>query len=258
MKTIVFIGSGNLATHLCYALFNAGYQIKQVYSPTFLHAKELADKVNASAVSDMAMVTRQADAYIISVKDDAVHAVAELLDDVSSKSVLIHTAGSVSLSAIQNEVNHAAVLYPMQSFTKGRSVNFNKIPCFIEYSDDVAEECVKELSKSVSNTIVEINSEKRRRLHLAAVFASNMVNHCFRIAERIMEENDLDFSLLYPLMRETTAKAQIMSPHDAQTGPMVRNDVRVMNAQESLLTDNLARRIYEAMAESIYADKIGR
>lgn len=256
MKTIVFIGSGNLATHLSYALFTAGYRIIQVYSPTFLHAKELADKVNASAVSDVAMLTRQADVYMISVKDDAVHAVAELLDDISSKSVLIHTAGSVSLSAIRNGVNHAAVLYPMQSFTKGRSVNFNEIPCFIEYSDNVAEECVKELAKSISNSIVEINSEKRRRMHLAAVFASNMVNHCFRIAERIVQENELDFSLLYPLMRETTAKAQIISPRDAQTGPMVRNDVRVMNEQKSLLTDNLARRIYEAMAESIYTDKL--
>lgn len=255
MKTIVFIGSGNLATHLSLSLYAAGYNILQVYSPTFLHAKDLANKINASAISDISMVTRQADAYIISVKDDAIHTVAESLKDISPKSVLIHTAGSVSLTAIKNVAAHSAVLYPLQTFTRGRNINFKEIPCFVEYSDKVAEDCVKEMANSISNTIVELNSEKRRRLHLAAVFASNMVNHCFRIAERIADEEMIDFSLFYPLMRETTAKAQIMSPHDAQTGPMVRNDVKVMNAQKELLTNNIFKRIYDVMAESIYADK---
>lgn len=255
MKSIVFIGSGNLATHLSVALKDACYDIKQVYSPNFCHAVELSEKIKSEAIADLALLSKDADVYIVSVKDDAISSVAEVLKNVNPNSVVIHTAGSVPLSVLSSRILHSAVLYPMQTFTKNRKVDFHEIPCFIEYSDIIAAQVVKELASSISTKIVEIDSEKRRKLHLAAVFASNMVNHCYRLAERIVKAESLDFSLFYPLMNETTAKAQIMSPKEAQTGPMVRHDVTVMEAQKSLLDDELSKKLYDIMAESIYADK---
>ena len=78
-----------------------------------------------------------------------------------------------------------------------------------------------------------------------------MVNHCYHLAERILEEEGLDFSVMLPLVRETAEKVETLSPREAQTGPMVRNDISVMNAQKSLLHDPLMLRLYDLMTESI-------
>lgn len=48
---------------------------------------------------------------------------------------------------------------------------------------------------------------QRAVLHVAAVFANNFANHCFSIAEKILDEADLPFEMLHPLMEETLAKA---------------------------------------------------
>ena len=91
-------------------------------------------------------------------------------------------------------------------------------------------------------------------MHLAAVFACNLTNHCYRLAERMLEAEQINFNLFLPLIDETAKKVAEMSPKDAQTGPMVRYDVEVMNRQLALIPDDLTRQIYRLMAESIHLD----
>ena len=79
-----------------------------------------------------------------------------------------------------------------------------------------------------------------------------MANHCYYLAEKILEEEGLDFDIMLPLIKETAEKVETLSPRKAQTGPMVRNDITVMNAQKALLSDPLMIRLYELMAESIH------
>ena len=251
---IVFIGSGNLATHLSMALKSAGHTPLQVYSNTLSHARQLAKCLHCDATDDIKHVSNEADAYIISIKDDAIAGVIDQLAEGRAEAVFIHTAGSVSIDIIARRVSHAAVLYPMQSFTKGRNLDFATIPCFIEATDSKAQNCVTELAESISHEIHPLSSEARKKMHLAAVFASNLANHCYRIAEKIATKEGLDFKLFTPLILETAQKALLMSPRQAQTGPMVRNDVQVMQMQLSLLDDPHAKQIYKDMAESIYVD----
>jgi len=47
-----------------------------------------------------------------------------------------------------------------------------------------------------------------------------------------------------------------MSPRQAQTGPMVRYDVGIMQMQQNMLSNARTREIYRLMAESIYEDAI--
>ena len=258
MYNLVIIGSGNLATHLTLALHTSGMNIMQVYSPTASHASQLADRVGAEPVSSLSLISRDADAYIISIKDDAISSVLSALSPFPPASVVIHTAGSVPIDILMPHTPHAAVLYPMQTFTKGREVDFSIIPCFVESSDALSAHVVHALASSVSTRVVTLSSERRRRLHLAAVFACNLTNHCYRLAERVMSSAGLDFSLLQPLIDETARKVTSLSPRDAQTGPMVRNDHTVMDRQMALIDDNLTREIYRLMAESIYRDSSGR
>jgi 3-hydroxyisobutyrate dehydrogenase-like beta-hydroxyacid dehydrogenase len=73
---LTFIGSGNVATHMAAAFKNAGHRIVQVYSPNMHNAALLAYHVGAEATNELNQVSPDTDVFIISVKDDAIAAVA--------------------------------------------------------------------------------------------------------------------------------------------------------------------------------------
>lgn len=272
---IVFIGSGNLATHLSQALKAAGEDIIQIFSRTQENAQALANKLQCASCISISDIRTDADVYIFSVKDDALPSlISQLTEHLSSNTqhpspntqhpssnthhpILLHTAGSVPMSvfAEYTDTNYG-VLYPMQTFSKGRSVNFREIPCFIEASEKDTLEVIMELASRVSDNVVEASSEKRKKLHLAAVFSCNLVNHCYRLAERVLEEEGIDFSLYLPLIQETANKVKELSPRKAQTGPMVRYDKTIMDAQIALINDERTRQIYRLMADSIHEDAV--
>lgn len=251
---IAFIGSGNLATHLSLALKAAGEEIIQVYSRTDAHAKELADKLGCIHTTNLDKIYLNADVYILSVKDDAISQIADSICHKCPHALFVHTAGSVLMDIFKGKANHYGVFYPMQTFSKARKVYFRPIPCFIEASSNEDLAIIRSLAESISDHVVDCDSEKRKKLHLAAVFACNLTNHCYRLAERVLQEEEIDWKLYLPLIDETAQKVSEMSPKDAQTGPMVRYDVNVMNRQLALIPDERTRQIYRLMAESIHKD----
>ena len=251
---IAFIGSGNLATHLSLALKAAGEEIIQVYSRTDAHAKELADKLGCIHTTNLDKIYLNADVYILSVKDDAISQIADSICHKCPHALFVHTAGSVLMDIFKGKANHYGVFYPMQTFSKARKVYFRPIPCFIEASSNEDLAIIRSLAESISDHVVDCDSEKRKKLHLAAVFACNLTNHCYRLAERVLQEEEIDWKLYLPLIDETAKKVSEMSPKDAQTGPMVRYDINVMNRQLALIPDERTRQIYRLMAESIHED----
>ena len=251
---IVIIGSGNLATQLALALKDAGQLILQVYSRAEEHARELAEKIACRYTADVDGIDENADFYVISVKDDAISEIAAKVCDKTKDAVFVHTAGSISMDVLKGKAQHYGVLYPMQTFSKNRKVNFKPIPCFLEASDDETLNIIRQLAESISDNVVLADSEKRKKIHLAAVLACNFTNHCYRLAEKVLQEEKIDFNLFLPLIDETARKVSVLSPKQAQTGPMVRYDVGVMDMQKNLLSDERTKQIYQLMAESIHED----
>lgn len=250
---IVFIGAGRLATNLAPALHRAGHEILQVYSRTMESALALGNKVGAAATSDLQEVSAMADCYIFSVSDKVLPQLITQLGRDREQALFVHTAGSVSLSVFQNCVSRYGVLYPMQTFSKERRVDFTEIPVFIEGNDDKTLEEIRALAASVSRNVTVLSSESRRHIHLAAVFACNFANHCYALSADILKEHGVDFSVMLPLIDETARKVHELAPADAQTGPAVRFDENVIAAQTKLL-ENLPRhaQIYELMSKSIH------
>ena len=251
---IVIIGSGNLATNLSLALKDAGQEIVQIFSRTEAHAKELADKVGCPYTSSLDAILSDADVYILSVKDDALIRLIPTICDSRKNGLFLHTAGSVPMNLFEGSASQYGVLYPMQTFSKNRRVDFREIPCFIEASSAQTLAVVRSLAERISDHVVECDSEKRKKMHLAAVLACNLTNHCYRLAERVLEAEQIDFSLFLPLIEETARKVKTLSPKEAQTGPMVRYDQGVMRMQMEMLPDDRTREIYRLMAESIHED----
>ena len=96
--SIAFIGAGNLATNLAKALYRKGFRIVQVYSRTKESAQELAQTVEAAYTTELQAVTKEAQLYIVSLKDAAF---VELLPQIVSgkeNALWVHTAGSIPMN----------------------------------------------------------------------------------------------------------------------------------------------------------------
>ena len=254
---VISIGAGRLAWHLVQALSGAGHEVVQVYSRTEESAAALAAKVGAQPVCRMDDVG-DADVYVVAVKDAVLADVVRQLCKGRAARVFLHTAGSMPMQVFDGLAAHYGVFYPMQTFSKERALDFSRIPIFLEGSDPVALGVARTLAESVSRQVVELSGEGRRRLHLAAVFACNFANHCYELSAEILERHGIPFSVMLPLIDETAAKVHTMSPREAQTGPAVRFDENVMQAQMQLLAgQEQARHIYEEMSRSIYLTASG-
>lgn len=250
---IVFIGAGRLATNLGRALMEAGHDIVQVYSRTLKSAQEAANVMGASPTNNLQTLHKDADIYICAIKDSVLIELIPTICKGREQKVFLHTAGSIDMDIFKGMALHYGVLYPMQTFSKERKVDFRGIPCFIEANDEFASNKIRQLADSISQRVSNLSSKDRKYLHLAAVFVSNFTNHCYALAADILEKHGMDFDVMLPLVDETAHKVHIMRPADAQTGPAVRFDENVIRAQSLLLADNpLTKELYDRMSISIH------
>ena len=249
---IVLIGAGNLATHLGKALHAAGHDMVQVFSRTMQSAETLASLLDAEPLTDMAQVRDDADVYIFSVKDSALEQLISQLCG-GEKKVFLHTAGSMPMSVFRGKTLHYGVLYPMQTFSKQREVDFSIIPCFIEANDEFALKQIEGLAGQISHRVYQLSSEDRKYLHLSAVFACNFANHCYAASQELLQQHGIPFDVMLPLIDETAAKVHGMTPKEAQTGPAVRYDENVIGKQMQLLEKfPYFQKIYDCMSKSIH------
>jgi predicted short-subunit dehydrogenase-like oxidoreductase (DUF2520 family) len=246
---VVCIGSGNVATHMAVALKASGAELLQIWSRELENARRLASVVGAEAIADLQLLTRSADFYIISVKDDAIAQIAGALDGLNG--LVVHTSGAADMELLSS-FRRYGVFYPLQTFSKSRPVKFDRVPLCLEAVDADAMEQLKGIALRLGSPVYVVSSEKRRILHLAAVFACNFVNHLYALGHRILEERELDFEMLRPLIAETAGKVQEDFPEHVQTGPAVRNDEQTLLKHLALLNgESQLQDIYQTLSNSI-------
>ena len=235
---IALIGAGNVATCLGPRLKEAGHEITAVYSRTVESARALADRLGVTYTTDLKAVP-ESDAAIVMLKDDALNELAPVIADSLKGSLLLHTAGSVPMDIWRCDgALQYGVLYPMQTFSKESSIDWNQVPLFIEGSSAPVLESIRQLALTISPDVTVLSSEGRKKLHLAAVFTCNFSNHMYAIAEQLLADEGVPFRVMLPLVRETARKVETMSPKDAQTGPAIRGDRKVIDEHLELLKDN--------------------
>jgi predicted short-subunit dehydrogenase-like oxidoreductase (DUF2520 family) len=252
---IVFIGAGNVATQLGIALKKAGHKIIQVYSPGGSSAGKLARLLGATGCSDLRQISRDGTLYIIAVNDDAIKEITKAIR-LSGKTV-VHTSGTVKMDVLKPVSALYGVIYPLQTLSKDKKIDPRKIPLCIEACNNETLEFISGIAGGISKNVARINSDQRRTLHLAAVFACNFSNHMYRIAELILNSEKIPFELLRPLILETAEKVQHHSPANMQTGPAVRGDLKTIKTHLKLLKgDKHLRSVYKLLTESIaHTDK---
>jgi predicted short-subunit dehydrogenase-like oxidoreductase (DUF2520 family) len=251
---IAFVGAGNLATNLAKALYSKGFRIVQVYSRTIDAARTLAEVVEADYTDSMDEITVDARLYIVALSDSALMAnVASICKGKHKGALMVHTAGSVPMNIWSGYATNYGVLYPLQTFSKGRGVDFAEIPFFVEASSDDNAELLRRIAQTLSEKVYNADSDTRKMLHLSAVFACNFTNHMYALSERLLERCGLPFDILLSLVDETARKVHELSPSKAQTGPAVRYDSQVMENHEKMLDyAPELQRIYKLLSDSIH------
>ena len=249
---VVLIGAGNLATSLGPALRSAGHEVVCVFSRTLTAARQVAALTGGMATDDAGMLPPDADLYIMAVKDSVLPQLIPVVTKGRAERLFVHTAGSMPMSLFAGSAAHYGVLYPMQTFSKQRRVSFADIPTFLEASDPASLGVLRQVAESITSRVYELDSDRRKYLHLAAVFACNFTNHCYALSASVLEQQGIPFDVMLPLIDETARKVHEMPPREAQTGPAVRYDENVIAMQSTLLADERLRELYELLSRSIH------
>jgi predicted short-subunit dehydrogenase-like oxidoreductase (DUF2520 family) len=247
---IVCIGSGNVATHLAIALKAMGAELVQVWSQDSRNAEILAALIKAKTVLSWEELDLSADFYIIAVKDDAIPEIAKQLKEV--KGTVVHTSGATAMTALSGTGSGYGVLYPLQTFSKSKSVDLSNVPFCIEADRPETLEKISAIAHLLSSQVAEVSSEQRKILHIAAVFACNFTNHLYHLSSSLLEQHQLKFDLLKPLITETAQKIQHAQPFEVQTGPAIRDDQETMRKHLELLGGSPElQQLYETLSNSI-------
>ncbi len=245
---VCMIGAGNVATHLTIAL-NTVADIVQIYSHTLINARRLAEHIGRphTATDAIDNITHDADIYIVSVKDDCIADVAAHTPDCG---IWAHTSGSIDMSVFAGLKTNYGVFYPLQTFSRTADLDISQVPFFIEGNDTTAFDRLFALASLISIVVEPADSNRRKALHIAAVFACNFVNFMWTQADTLLRRDNLDITFMMPLLKETLNKLNHLSPAEAQTGPARRGDLNIINKHLLDLSGD-AKTIYSLLSDMI-------
>ncbi|SNS55212.1 Predicted oxidoreductase, contains short-chain dehydrogenase (SDR) and DUF2520 domains [Ekhidna lutea] len=241
MSKVAIIGYGNVGYHLAKRISSKRHEVT-IFSRTQSEDFILSiDQLNPEAF----------DFIILSVPDGDVKSVSDSI--ATSEAVMLHTSGANPISDLSKHLKHG-VMYPLQTFSRTKDIDFTAFPVFVEGSDE-GEKDIFTFVRSFSNDVRLLTSANRSKLHLAAVFACNFSNHMFHLSEKLLADLDMTFKDIQPLVEETVRKAMELDPSASQTGPAMREDEETINSHLEMLKDEQLKNIYRLITESIQNSK---
>ncbi len=254
---ITIIGSGNLGTYFAYAFEKVGFQIEYVYGRNKKNATKICERLYASQATDELDFSKsQSSFFIICVKDDAILEVADELI-LPHGSILCHSSGMLEMEILSHLPFNCGVFYPLMTFTKGRNLSTKDFPFCLEAFNNQTLDVMKHIASHLSQSVYEVNSEERKLLHLTAVISNNFTNHLISLSKNILDDNDINYKILKPILEETISKAFDLGPVESQTGPAIRKDWNTIKKHIEFLKDypKIAT-IYHHISNSIDENRI--
>jgi predicted short-subunit dehydrogenase-like oxidoreductase (DUF2520 family) len=251
-ERIGIVGTGNVAWHIVRLFQAAGVMVSGVLvrNADKSRRSSLGQRFKVPLTDDLNALSASSDIMIIAVNDTAIPEIAVNLSDY--RGIVCHTSGSCHINLLRQHAARAGVFYPLQTLSTGHPLPPNEIPICVEGSDPQVVKRLKSLAGTIGCPSIEVSSKERGLLHVAAVFACNFTNHMLAIAHDVVISNNMDTSLIHPLIRETMQKALGGDPADVQTGPAVRKDIDTISKHLELLREQPGlKMLYETLTNSI-------
>ncbi len=217
---IAIIGTGNVAFILGKLLKEANNTITGIWGRNPAALNKMAHVMNAEITVDLSRINEGTDVCLIAVADSAIETIAKKIN--KTKTLVVHTSGATSKEVL-NRFQNYGVLYPLQSLRKEMPY-IPAIPFFVDANTKENVDILFQLASSTGNEVNIASDEQRLQLHLAAVLCSNFTNHLYALTQDFCAKQNLNFSLLYPLIKETAERLQWFPAAQLQTGPAIRYD----------------------------------
>lgn len=246
---VVILGCGNVAWHLAKQLVSLRFHVT-VYNHRANKALRDFTALGCRTEAGLSAVAGDAAFYFVCVADGAIGKASKHIVCRRKEAVVMHTSGSAAVSELKNTGGHKAVFYPLQTFSKEDRLSWKEIPIAIEAAHAATAAKLAQLARSFTDKVSFPKREQRLQLHLAAVLVNNFPNALYAAAADLAGSKNFD--LLLPLIRQTTAKLDRLTPIAAQTGPARRGDKGVMKKHLRLLEEqhNL-KKIYRQLSRLI-------
>ena len=219
MYSISFIGAGNLAFRLSLALHQAGHRIEFILNRSHENGIKLQNALarNGSQVhfTDDPCKLLESDIIIFAVSDSVIGKYVEQFKEIILQRerkltprkdgtykypIFLHSSGATDMSIFEElKTDNYGVFYPLMTLSKSKGIDFNIVPFILEASSEYVKQVLKELAVSLKSEYIFTSSHERLKLHTAAVFSTNFVNHILAIAFEI--SGDAHNYLLQPQWR---------------------------------------------------------
>lgn len=241
-----------MATILGRSLRDSGLSILQVYNRTSASAKSLAQELSCKYTDQLDRLEKEADLYLLCVSDNAIQLLLPQLSYLGDK-LVAHTSGATPGSIFKEYFNRYGVFYPLQSLSKSQDIDLSQVPFCIDAQSEDDLVSLENLAQLLSQNVHRVSDDQRKLLHVAAVFVNNFSNHLYDLMYHWLQEEEIPFSLLRPLILGGAQKVQDLTPKEAQTGPAIRADVSTIKRHLEILQEKRPDLItlYQAFTESI-------
>lgn len=253
---IGFIGAGKV----CHALslyFKERHGIG-VYSRTYAHACQLAEKAGVRAYAELSTLMEESSLIMLSTPDDQIELLAEQLSKKKAnfeEKVFGHFSGSLSsevLSPLQKKGARIFSLHPAQSFSDP-AVALQNLPktVFTAEGSRGYEEVMSELFQGFPNRILKIDSSAKVSYHTAMVMLSNYLVTLYALSQEMLQGTGLSdgeaTALLLPLLDSTVHNLRDKGLR-ALTGPLERGDLKTIEKHLLALEDQpIVSRLYRQL-----------
>ena len=250
---IVIVGAGNVGLNLLIALYTKGFKLIQFYTRDQNKAKSIHQKYQVPYCTSIEDISPDGDIYFFTLPDDYIRPIAEQVAKIiRHRALFIHSSGSSKDDLLDIDDQDFGVLYPLQTFSENKPIDFSDIPLFYTGSSPLIKERIKKIGNFLSAYVNFADEKLRNTLHIAAVFSCNFTTYLLKLAEDLCLEQGLDFQYLKPLVEETVHKSFELGPVAAQTGPAIRGDEKTIKLHLSRLKGKKKKKkIYKLLSAFI-------
>lgn len=247
---ISIIGAGNIAHLIAHSYLAKGHQIVEICNRSIDKGKEFAEKSGARFVEKPELLSPETDAVFIAVQDNVIE---KTINEIRLENkFLIHCSGTMVLNPGHKTINHYGVIWPLYSINQDQLPIESDIPLIIDADQPGDLNKIRQFASVISENMIEMDFQKRQKMHLAAVVSNNFTNHLLGVLEDYMNKENLPAALLQPILKQTFENAIHHSALNSQTGPAIRRDSKTIE-QHLLLLEKFPdlKELYLRLSQSI-------
>jgi predicted short-subunit dehydrogenase-like oxidoreductase (DUF2520 family) len=245
-KSLVIVGAGRVGRGLGKRLRELGWNIRSVAARSEASAQKAVRFIGGGrAQAGVSRLALSANVILLTVPDDAIAGVAQELARMGGEElrrrVVLHTSGALAanvLEPLRDCGASVASMHPLQTFS-GVGVPPLEGKVFAIEGDPAAVRVARRMARALGGIPVSITSEKKPLYHAAGAFAAGLVLALEETAVQMlmasgMKRREAVRSLL-SLSRQVLEHYDKLGPNMAWTGPLSREDYRVVACHEAAL-----------------------